>query len=79
MARKLLEAILKLQSALQVAVAIYTCGQYVLLIGSVGEKLFVIDSHPVVEDARGQQTGVAIFYDGHTASVHFCVNGLCKD
>ena len=37
--KELLEAILKLQSALQVAVAIYTCGQYVLLIGSVGEKL----------------------------------------
>jgi hypothetical protein len=33
----------------------------VLLIGCVAGKVFLVDSHPVVEKACGEKTGVAIF------------------
>jgi hypothetical protein len=45
----------------KVSVAIYTCRKYVLLIGCVAGKVFLVDSHPVVEKACGEKTGVAIF------------------
>lgn len=32
---------------------IYTCGIYVLLIGYVEEKVFLVDSDPMVEDTQG--------------------------
>ena len=54
----------------KVSMAIYTCGKYVLLIGSVAEKIFLVDSHPVVENAGGQHTGVAIFSEGDTVQCH---------
>ena len=54
----------------KVSMAIYTCGKYVLLIGSVAEKIFLVDSHPVVENAGGQHTGVAIFSEGHMVQCH---------
>jgi hypothetical protein len=54
----------------KVAVAIYTCGKYVLLIGCVAGKVFLVDSHPVVERACGEKTGVAIFSEGHASECH---------
>lgn len=74
-------AMKKLQSEMQssdqeVSVAIYTCGQYVLLIGCVKNKFFLVDSHPVVEDAHGNQTGVALFSDGHPMQCSFLYEWL---
>ena len=54
----------------KVSVAIYTCGKYVLLIGSVAEKVFLVGSHPVVENPGGQHTGVAIFSEGQMVPCH---------
>jgi hypothetical protein len=67
---------LKMQSTSNVSVAIYTCGIYVLLVGYVGEKVFLVDSHPVVEDSQGKQTGVAIVSDGITTQSSFLLNWL---
>ncbi len=58
------------------SVAIYTCGIYVLVLGYVGEKVFLVDSHPVVEDFQGQRTGVAIVSDGNTTESSFLLNWL---
>ena len=67
--RKFLDAMDKLlemqRSEQDVSVAIYTFGKYVLLIGCIQNKFFLVDSHPVVEDANGKHTGVALFTDGH--------------
>lgn len=43
---------------------------YTVLFGSVAEKVFLVDSHPVMENAGGQHTGVAIFSEGHMAQCH---------
>jgi hypothetical protein len=49
----------------KVSVAVYTFGQYLLLIGCVQNRFFLVDSHPVIKDATGNLTGVALFTDGH--------------
>jgi hypothetical protein len=48
-----------------VSIAVYTFGKYVILIGCANGRFFLVDSHPVVEDAHGNKTGVALFTDGH--------------
>ena len=59
----------------KVSVAIYTCGKHVLLIGSVSEKVFLVDSHPVVENAGAENTGVAIFSEGQMVQ---CNKFICE-
>ena len=74
--KEFLDAMGKLQkqSASHVSVAVYTCGIYVLFISFVKDKVFLVDSHPVVEDTQGQRTAVAIFSDGHETQCSF----LCE-
>ena len=61
-----MDKLLEMQRSEQdVSVAIYTFGKYVLLIGCIQNKFFLVDSHPVVEDANGKHTEVALFTDGH--------------
>ena len=59
-----------------VSVAIYTCGEYVLLIGCMEDKIFLVDTHPVVKDDRGNQTGAALFSDGHPMQSFFIYEWL---
>jgi hypothetical protein len=44
--------------------------------GTVGEKVFLVDSHPVVKDSQGKQTGVVIVSDGNTTQSSFLLNWL---
>jgi hypothetical protein len=63
-------------SSKDVSVAIYTCGEYVLLIGCMEDKIFLVDTHPVVKDDRGNQTGAALFSDGHPMQSFFIYEWL---
>ena len=67
--KKFLDAMNKLlemqDSERGVSVAIYTFGKYILLIGCHLNKFFLVDSHPIVEDANSKRTGVALFSNEH--------------
>jgi hypothetical protein len=40
------------------------------------DNIFLIDTHPVVKDDRGNQTGAALFSDGHPMQSFFIYEWL---
>ena len=67
-----------LSSQRKASIAVYTFGQYVLLIGCVNSKFFLVDSHPVIEDNHGNHKGVALFSDGHPTQCSLIYEWLVK-
>ncbi len=62
----LLHKLREVSSANETFLSIYTCEPYSITIGSIRNRLFLVDTHPVVEECQGNQNGQVRVYEDNS-------------